>query len=100
MNEPTWLPVIDFEGYYEVSGSGLVRSITRKGAGRRGVKGRVLKQTPDDAGYMKVNLSKDGKTVTRRVHQLVLEAFDKPCPPGWRRVTTPTRISRTTPSPT
>jgi NUMOD4 motif/HNH endonuclease len=82
VNEPTWLPVTGFEGYYEVSRFGLVRSVTRKGVGRRGVRGRILKPFPDDAGYLKVNLAKDGKTVTRRVHQLVMESFAEPCPPG------------------
>lgn len=82
MPEPTWLAVVDFEGFYEVSDFGLVRSITRKGIGTRGVRGRVLSPFPDKAGYLKVNLAKNGKTVTRRVHQLVLEAFTDPCPPG------------------
>jgi NUMOD4 motif len=82
MPEPTWLPAVGFEGFYEVSDSGLVRSVTRKGTGRRGVRGRVLRPSPDKAGYMKVNLAVNGRTVTRRVHQLVLEAFDKPCPEG------------------
>jgi HNH endonuclease len=36
----------------------------------------------DSSGYLKVNLSKDGKTTTLRVHQVVLEAFVGPCPPG------------------
>lgn len=47
--------------------------------------GRVLKlkrKKKADAAYAFVILSRDGETVTKYVHVLVLEAFDGPCPEG------------------
>jgi predicted XRE-type DNA-binding protein len=71
-----WLPVVGWEGLYEVSDLGSVRSMRRWAAGAfRG--GRMLR--PADAGRsMLVSLSRDGKHVTRKVHHLVAEAFVGP----------------------
>jgi len=38
----------------------------------------VLKLLPDGSGYLRLSLA----GATRHVHRLVLEAFDRPCPPG------------------
>ena len=71
-----WLPVPDYEGMYEVSDFGRVRSLPRKYAG-----GRILKQSMS-AGGLAVGLSRDGKGRTVRVHILVTRAFLGPCPEG------------------
>lgn len=77
----TWLPVVGFEGLYEVSDLGRVRSMPRAaGKSHRGQ--RVLKLFPDPDGYSLATLSKAGKQRQRRVHQLVLEAFVGPAPDG------------------
>lgn len=78
-----WKAIPEFEGLYEVSDRGRVRSLDReytdvRGARRR-VSGRVRKQRlkrPD--GYLILDLWRDGKQQTRRAHHLVLAAFVGP----------------------
>ncbi len=74
-----WKDIPGYVGYYEVSSLGRVRSVPRVVAhadGRRQpVSGRVLKQNPDDWGYLLVSLNKNGKGVTSKVHRLVAIAF-------------------------
>ena len=75
-----WLPVKNFENLYEVSNTGLVRSIDRvltvKGQSDRFVKGKLLYQhTNKQVCYKQVNLWKDNQGNTLYVHRLVAEAF-------------------------
>jgi hypothetical protein len=82
-----WLPVVGFEGLYEVSDHGRVRSLDRSWlqVSRHGtlhehkMRGRVLHPGPSTAGHMTIVL---GRGNTRLVHQLVLEAFVGPRPAG------------------
>lgn len=68
-----WRSVVGYEGLYEVSDLGRVRSKYRGG--------RIL--VPQLTGrYLSVKLCRDGKVTTRRVHRLVAEAFLGPLPPG------------------
>lgn len=79
-----WLPVVGFEGCYEVSDHGRVRSI-RKGNNRmKRLQGKLLKGTVARIGYRYVSLYAGGKRIRkgRPVHRLVLEAFVGPPPPG------------------
>lgn len=69
-----WLPVPGYEGLYEVSDRGLIRSVKRSP--------RPLSPTPSGKGYMKVTLSRDGVRWDTYVHRLVLTAFVGPCPEG------------------
>lgn len=77
-----WRPVVGFEGIYQVSDAGLVRSLTRRFLKRDGVpltvKGRVLKPFVDKGGYLKVKLMVSGKATDTSVHLLVLGAFVHP----------------------
>lgn len=80
-----WKEIKGFEGYYEVSDTGLVRSVDRivydKRLQARRLKGKVLKpcKTQDrsgcDEGYYVVNLRQYGTSNVRFVHRLVAEAF-------------------------
>ena len=73
-----WKAVPDYEGWYEVSDCGRVRSlerITRHGHTR---KQHLLKATLNSAGYLRVDLSRDNTQRNVMVHQLVLEAFVGP----------------------
>ena len=69
----TWLPVAGYEGRYEVSDRGEVRSLPRART-----RGGILKQSLRANGYPFVSLS--GKSTS--VHTLVAEAFHGPRPPG------------------
>lgn len=80
----SWRPVVGFEGLYEVSDQGRVRSLDRVTTGRWGAaayRGRMLlpdRNNPD--GYERVTLQRAGKRIRRAVHHLVLEAFVGPRP--------------------
>lgn len=65
-----WRDIKDFEGLYQVSNTGQVRSLPRMGT-----KGGLLKLIPDKGGYLTVLLSKGNKQKRFRVHRLVAEAF-------------------------
>lgn len=78
MQEEIWKPVIGFEGYYEVSNLGNVRSVERyvKQADHlRFVRQRIKKQVINRYGYPVVTLCRERKSQQYRVHRLVAEAF-------------------------
>lgn len=76
-----WRQVVGFEGIYEVSSSGDVRSVDRLDpAGRRRL-GQMRIPQVGKRGYPVINLRKDGKTFSKKVHHLVALAFIGP-PPG------------------
>lgn len=84
-----WLPVPGYEGFYEVSDRGGVRSvdraITRKGrkaSDRVRRAGGVLNCPQDQDGYPRASLSRDNRRCRFYVHVLVLEAFVGPRPEG------------------
>lgn len=75
-----WKSVNGYNGLYEVSSSGLIRSVMRKvwNPGRncyRTQYPRILRLVADDKGYNRVTLSKNGKIKQYLVHRLVAEAF-------------------------
>ena len=75
--EEIWKPVDGYEGYYEVSNLGRVRSIDRfvkADKGMRLSKGQLLKPFYSN-GYARVVLSKQQKTKKFSVHRLVAIAF-------------------------
>lgn len=77
-----WKPVVGYEGRYEVSDHGNVRSLDRfDSIGNRQIKGRTLKPIAGTHGYLAVSLHNGGRRVGF-IHRLVLEAFVGPCPHG------------------
>jgi hypothetical protein len=70
-----WKKVPGFDGDYEVSVQGQVRS-------HKGLFPRVLKQSVDSTGYKKVNLYRGDGPETYYVHRLVLLVFVGPKPAG------------------
>jgi len=79
----TWRDVPGYEGLYQVSDQGRVKSVDGirfNGHVRHLFKGRVLSQAGKTARYYHVVLSKDCKLKTRKVHELVAEVFLPPCP--------------------
>lgn len=82
MSNPTleqWRPVPGYEGYYEVSEYGRVRSVDRivphSHSKSLSLKGKELKRAKDKRGYPYVTLTKARKAKTFTVHRLVALAF-------------------------
>ena len=82
MEGEIWLPVPEFEGLYEVSNLGRVRSLKRLIADKNGkrtriFKERILKNVCAQTGYHFVSLHNNSERQKRRtVHRLVLAAFN------------------------
>ena len=70
-----WKPIKDYEGLYEISNFGRVKSLKRKG--RR--KEKILKYGIDFNGYKTLRLSTLGKLKTFYVHRLVWDYFGNAC---------------------
>lgn len=71
-----WLPVVGFEGLYEVSNFAQVRSLRAW----RGVSRRLMSPYHHNNGYPMVDLYVNGVRKKCTVHQLVMEAFVGPRP--------------------
>lgn len=68
----TWKPVKGFEGLYEVSSLGRVRSMDYRGTGEiRILSDHLNKKT----GYLSLTLYKDKKQYIKYTHRLVAETF-------------------------
>ena len=73
-----WRPVVGYEGLYEVSNMGNVKSLERmkwNGRGYHKIPERILKASKSSNDYLFVSLWKDGKRKQHRVHRLVAQAF-------------------------
>lgn len=74
-----WKPVKNYEGLYEVSSFGRVKSLSRymnhKSGGKSLLKERILRQAINKKGYMCVALCKNCHQNSFLVHRLVAEAF-------------------------
>lgn len=68
-----WKDVFGYEGLYQVSEYGDIRSART---------GKLLKPYKEKSGYLKIQLRKLMVAKTVRVHQLVASAFLGPCPDG------------------
>lgn len=77
-----WLPVVGYEGIYEVSDQGRVRSLSRVTSRGNRIRGRVLKERRLPNGRPRISLAYNAKNVDAYVYRLVLEAFVGPCPDG------------------
>ena len=68
-----WLPIIGYDGYYEVSDCGKVYSI------RRDI---LMKKSVNNRGYPVITLRKNGVSKQYTIHSLVCIAFHGPRPTG------------------
>lgn len=80
LNGEIWKEIEGYEGFYQVSNYGSVRSIDRyvphpRYGKTQFVAGRILKPGTDGWGYQFVYLCKDGKPRMKKVHRLVAMAF-------------------------
>ena len=81
-----WRDILGFEGKYQVSNKGRVRSLPHPvrlvAHGKETTRvspGKVLRPAASFSGHLSVVL---GRGNTRAVHRLVVETFLGPCPPG------------------
>lgn len=77
MAHEEWRDIAGYEGFYQVSNLGRVRSVDRTFVRSDGstatYKGRTL--TPVTGPYLQVKLSKNNQKKGARIHRLVAEAF-------------------------
>ena len=81
MKNEIWRPVVGYEGLYEVSNFGRVKSLARLDSIGRIVVEKILK-TSLRSGYPSISLCKNGIIKSATVHRLVWEAFNGPIPEG------------------
>ena len=78
-----WRPVKGYEGYYEVSNFGRVRSIDRYVDCSDGtthfIKGKLLNGKIERTGYIRITLTKYGIPKAFKAHRLVVWAFPEIC---------------------
>lgn len=74
-----WKPVLGFEGFYEISSRGRVRSMRRviphPLTGTLTRPGGMMSPCPNTSNYLFVYLSRGGKRVAGVIHRLVAGAF-------------------------
>ena len=71
MTEEIWKDIKDYEGLYQVSNWGRVKSFNYKNSGKE----RLMKPYKTTGGYFQVKLQKNRKSKNCRVHRLVAETF-------------------------
>jgi len=74
-----WRDVIGYEGLYQISNLGRVKSQTRRDMPNRVIAGKILRQYDERPSVV---LYKGGVATNKRVHRLILEAFIGPAPYG------------------
>lgn len=88
LNIEIWKDIEGYEGLYQISTLGRVKSLERlilRNNGRfQKIKERILKPSLDRKGYYFVVLKKDCKSLNHRIHRLIAQAFipnpeNKPC---------------------
>ena len=70
-----WRDVVGYEGLYQVSDQGRVKSLERKDCLGRTVKERILKPGVVGSGYLMIGLCTGGKQKMFSVHRLVCQSF-------------------------
>lgn len=74
----TWKAIKGYEGLYEISDLGRVKSLPKRHKNRFGyvtTKERIMKQTPTRKGYLRVSFGSGKKKKSFLVHRLVGIAF-------------------------
>ena len=77
--EEIWRDIDGYEGLYQISNLGRVKSLDRYIVSRWGtpfcLKGKIRRLRKDKYGYMCLSLNKDGKIRYKTIHRLVAQAF-------------------------
>lgn len=80
-----WKAIPGWEGFYEASDMGRIRSVRRTvktATGKRTFRSQIIKPTVRKDLHLTVGLYRDGIGKCMRVHRLVMAAFVGPCPEG------------------
>ena len=72
--EEIWKDIKGYEGLYQVSNLGRVRSLDRY-VGNYLFKGKIMKENLNSRGYLRLHLSMNNKQKEHKIHKLVAEAF-------------------------
>lgn len=70
-----WRPIEDYEGIYEISNKGRVRSCAVSNRWKNSKNLVLLKPRVNKYGYVSISLYKNGKGRTFNIHRLVAKAF-------------------------
>jgi len=89
MEEETWKSISGYDGIYEVSSLGRIKSLSRpsrSGIGNYAKKEKILKVGLNSEGYPTATLYKNGTKKTINVHQYVAISFLTHIPDGLKLV--------------
>lgn len=79
MTNEIWKDIKDYEGYYQISTFGRIKSLSREKIMPNGTicftKERILKPSCNKGGYYSINLYKNGERINHFVHRLVAKTF-------------------------
>ena len=74
-----WKDVVGYEGYYQVSSLGRIRSVDReiidKNRVKRPIHGKIMRHTFHPDGYPAISLCRNGIYRRLKIHRLVALAF-------------------------
>ena len=74
MSKEEWRDIVGYEGLYQISSLGRVKSLPKKGSGGHS-ESIILKPCTDKDGYKMVNLRSHDTAFSIRVHRLVAQVF-------------------------
>lgn len=84
--EEIWKDIHGYEGLYQISNLGRVKSLSRqvRGTIKRITSDRIMVANMGSTGYREVSLSRNGKRAVKKIHRLFAIAFianpeNKPC---------------------
>lgn len=89
MEEEVWKDILGYEGSYQVSNLGRVKSLSREMSNGKTTymsKEKILKYGMGTDGYLLVNLYKNKKGTSKQIHKLVAIAFHNHTPCGYKLV--------------
>jgi hypothetical protein len=78
MEQEVWKDINGYEGLYQISNLGRVKSLDREkwnGKGFELLKEKIIKPFIDKKSYLGIGLSKNGKKKNYRLHRLIAEHF-------------------------
>lgn len=76
-----WMPIIGYEGFYEVSNLGRIKSLKRDVPTRdnriKHLKEKIIKPQADKKGYSHIVLHKGNIKTIKNIHRIVCETYHK-----------------------